>query len=106
MLQRLSFQKFHSDEMSRVFFLRRHGVIDFVDSKNIGMIQSRRGARLSLQPFERKGIVRQFFGQEFQSDASSEFCVFGSIYDSHSSATKTFEDLVMGNRLADHSATV
>ena len=46
-------------------------------------------------------IVRDFFGQEFEGDATTQANVFGLVNDAHAAATEFFGDAVMRDRLTD-----
>src|SRR5437016_785246 len=65
--ERSSVQVFHRDE--RVALVLR----DVVNGADVGMIQCRSGARLALEPFQRRGICRQSLWQELQRDQAVDF---------------------------------
>ncbi len=59
MFQRFAFQQLHSDEMLAVHF------VDFINSADVGMIQSRGGKGFTLKTFARRRIVLHFVRKEF-----------------------------------------
>ena len=65
MFERRAVQILHGDEGAIVFFT------DVMDSANVGMIQSGRGAGLTFESLQRLRIVRNIFGQELQSDEAA-----------------------------------
>ena len=66
LVQRHTLQQLHRHEMAAGMFS------DVVHRTNVWMIQSRGGAGLALEPFDRTRIPRQLFGEEFQRDSASQ----------------------------------
>jgi len=75
--QRHPVQKLHGDERLALVFR------DFVYGANVGMVQGRRGARLSAKPFQRLRIFCSVLGQKLQRDKATEFGVLGFIDQTH-----------------------
>ena len=96
MLEGRALEKLHGDE--GLAFVPA----DFVDGADVGMVQRGGGARFSAKAFERLRILRKIVGQEFQRDEAAEFGVLGLVDDAHAAAAEFFEDVVTGDRLADH----
>src|SRR3984893_15413814 len=64
-LQGHAIQIFHCDESFSVL------VANVVDRADVGMIQSRCGASLTFESFQRLWVVRDVFREEFQSDETA-----------------------------------
>ena len=76
-----------------------------VDGADIGMIESRRGARLALEALEGPGLAGEALGQELQGHGAAEAGVLGLVDDTHAAAAELLDDPVVGDRLADHVAS-
>src|SRR5690348_9123460 len=98
-LQRPTFQELHRNE----------GLItllaDFVDSADVGMIQSRGSTSFPAKSFKRLRIFGQFIGQKLQRDEAAKLGVLSLIDHTHPAAAELFEDVVVGDCLADHPGT-
>ena len=57
---------------------------------------------IGLRTLERLRIAGQFFRQELHGDAAAELRVLGLEHDAHAAAAERFEDVVVGDALADH----
>src|SRR5258708_17773142 len=77
-----------------------------MDGADIGMIQGRRGASFALETLHGGGIPGQFFRQELQSDAASEFDVFGLVNYTHTAAAQDLQDSIMRDLLTDQDLFV
>ena len=96
MLQRLSFQQFHGDEMLAVRF------VDLVNRADVRMIERGGGKGFALESFAGCGIILHFRGQEFQRDVAPQLEVFGFVDHTHPAAAELRENPVMRNGFADH----
>src|SRR6266481_3168924 len=67
------------------------------------MVQSRGGAGLSTEAFERLRILRHFFRQEFEGNEAAEHGVLGLVNHPHSPAAQFFDDAVMRDSLAQQA---
>jgi hypothetical protein len=76
-------------------------LLNVVDGTDIRMIERRRGACLTLEPFQRLRICGHVLGKKFQGHETAELAVFGLIDHTHAAATEFFHDAVLANRLAD-----
>ena len=88
-------EKFHGDERLIPVFA------DFVDGANIGMIESRGGARLAAKALERLRVLRQAIGQKFEGNEAAEFGVLGFVDHTHAATANLFDDAVVRDGLAD-----
>ena len=79
---------------------------DIVNRADVWMIEGRGGAGLALEPFDRTRIPRQFLGEEFQRDGTSQPRVFGQVDDAHAALTQLFQDVIVRDGLADHPVVV
>jgi hypothetical protein len=70
----LPVQKLHRDEGVPVLFT------DVVDCADVGMVQRRRGLRLSLEPGERLWVSRHFLRQELQRHEAVQAGVLGFVH--------------------------
>jgi hypothetical protein len=93
--QALAFEQLHGDE-------RRTAVlVDLMNRADIRVIQCGSGASFAIEALERDGILRKFFGDEFQGDAAAKFGVLGCIDHTHPAAANPYENAVVGDRIAD-----
>ncbi len=97
--QRLPFQQFHAYIMSALV------LPNFVDGANIGMIQSRSGARFALEALMVGRIAGKIFGQQLQRDLAAQFRVPGAVHHTHPASTKLVQKLIMRKHL-DHLASL
>ena len=67
------------------------------------MIECRQGSRLSLEAVEPLLVSGEIGWQHFDGDLPTELGIFREIDFSHPSNTELFEDLVVAERLANHS---
>jgi hypothetical protein len=65
------------------------------------MIQSRSGAGLTPEAFERLGVGSQVFRQEFKCNVPPEGEVLGFIHDAHAATAEFPKDAVVREGLAD-----
>jgi hypothetical protein len=100
MFERLPFEMLHHDEEPAVL------LPDLMNRADVRVIQRRRGACLSLKSLQRIGIARQFLGQKLQGDVAAEARVLSFVDDSHSAATESLDDFVVGNDLAGQNLCV
>src|SRR5262249_12188251 len=99
MLKGVAFQELHRDE--RLISVPS----DFVDGADVGMVQSRGSTRFAAKALKSGGVLGEFFGKKLQGDIAAELGVLGLVNHSHATATKLFENAVMGDGLADHGAS-
>src|SRR2546430_5474266 len=97
-LQSPAFEQLHHDELLLVM------LTDLVHHADIRMIERRGSTRFAQEAFERALIFRQILGQELQGHGSPQNKVFGTVDDSHATASKLFENAVVGHSRAKHRA--
>src|ERR1700736_555282 len=83
----------------RILAITVTGLVDFVDSADVRVVQRGCGLGLPLKAAEGLRIVREFVGKELQSDVATELEVFRLIHHTHATAADSAENAVMGNRL-------
>ena len=71
-------------------------------SSNVGMVESRGGARFALKTLDGLGIARKIFRKELEGDKAAEGGVLGLIDHAHATAAKFFGDVVVRNCPANH----
>ena len=81
-LQRLPCKAFHDDEEPVLV------LANLVDGANVGMIQSRGGARFAAEAFQCLSILRSFFGEKLQGNEAAEGGVLSLVHDAHATATE------------------
>src|ERR1700733_15352257 len=96
MLERLALQQFHRDK-SLAFAL-----INFIDSADIGMVESGCRASLAAETFQALRIVSHIFRQELQSNEAAQARVFRLIHHAHPTASKLLNNSIMSDGLANH----
>ena len=96
-LQCLSFQQFHGDELPAV------GFVNLVNRADVGMVQGACRARLALESFERLRIARQLVRKKFQRHVAAKLGVFGFVNDTHTTAAEFLQNPIVGNGFADQS---
>jgi len=69
--------------------------------EDIGMVQCGCGLGFALEAAECLRVAGNFLGQKFQGDETLQAGVFGFVDDAHTSAVDAFDDVVMGNGVAD-----
>ena len=72
---------------------------DFMDRADVGVVQCRRGTRLSTKSFERLRIMRDTFGQEFQRYETTKFGVLGFVDYTHPATPQLLDYAVMRDGL-------
>src|SRR5271167_1179615 len=77
-------------------------LIDFIDGADIGMIDSRRGARFPLKPFHRYPVLGHVSRQELECNLTAESEVLGAVNHTHAAFAKFFDDAVMRYDPAKH----
>ena len=75
---------------------------DIIDRANARMIESRRRMRFAPKAIERLCIVRQIFGQEFQSYIAIKPNIPGLVDYAHSARAKFLNNAVPGDGMANH----
>src|SRR6516162_1321904 len=79
-LQRLTFQIFHSDKGSAIFFT------DIVNGANVGVVESGSSVRFALEARERLRVAGDIFEQEFERDKAVEAKVLCLVDHAHAQA--------------------
>src|SRR6266566_8675557 len=97
MFQRVSFHQFHRDEGLAVCFF------NVVNRANVRMVESRGGTGFSSEPFEGLAVIRKFLRQELQRHESAQLSVFRLVNDTHTAATKLFQNAVVGDGYPDQA---
>jgi len=88
-LQGQAVQKFHGDERFAVLF------VNFVDSADVRMIQSRGGLRFTLEARQGLGIFSNLVGQELEGDKTMQLQVFSLVDNTHAATAEPFDDAVV-----------
>ena len=98
MLQSHPIQKLHDDKgLVRV-------LPDVVNGADVGMIQSRGGLRLALKSGQRLRVAEHLFRQELEGNKAMQAGVLGLVDHTHAAAAQLFDDVVVGDFLADHGS--
>ena len=79
---------------------------DVIDRADVWVIERGCGARLTLKPFQRLPILRQFLGEKLQCNESAKPSVLGFVDETHPAAAKFADHSVMGNNLSDQSGRI
>ena len=96
MLERLSFQELHHDELLAL------ELADVVDRADVRMIQGRSSPRFPLKAFDRVTVLQDRFGKELERDVAAQSGVLRLVDDAHAAPTQLRDHLVVRYRLADH----
>jgi len=88
-VERLAVNQLHGDEVFA------SGFADFIDGRNVGMIQRRGRACFELEPLERLLVLGQVFRQKLQRYAAAEMEVFCDPNGSHAARAKALDHLVV-----------
>ena len=70
----------------------------------LGVAEGGGGSSLPLEAFSRQALGQVLLREELQSDLAAESCVFGLVYDAHTSAAQLAEDAVVRDGFADHGS--
>src|SRR5207249_5171285 len=97
-LESAAFEQLHHDELLLVV------LADLVHCTDVRMIERRGSTRFPQESLERALIFRQILGQELQGHGSPQNKVFGTVNDSHATASKLFENAVVGHSRTKHRA--
>ena len=81
-LEGLPFEILHRNEGLAFIFA------DLINGANMGMVESRGGARFTLKAFQSLAVLGEMFGQELQGDESAELGVFGLVDYTHTTAAE------------------
>ena len=100
MLERLSLQQLHGDEVLTVRF------VDLINRADVRMIERGGSEGFPLKSFTGGRIVLHLSGQELQRDMAMQLEVFGLVDHTHPAATELREDAIVRDGLADHLACV
>ena len=95
--QRLPLEQLHRDEP--LALVR----VDVVNGADAGMVEGGGCARFALKALERLGRAGQVLGQELEGHGAAEASVLRLVDDTHPAAAELLDDVVVGERLADHS---
>src|SRR5207244_11804929 len=77
---------------------------DLVHHADIRTSERRGSTRFAQEAFERALIFRQCLRKKLQGHGSPQNKVFGTVDDSHATASKLFENAVVGHSRAKHRA--
>jgi hypothetical protein len=77
---------------------------NFVDRANVGMIQRRRGARLSPKTFQPLWDPGQIVRKKFERDKPAKGCILGLVDNTHTAVAQLFDNSIARDDLADHGA--
>src|SRR5437667_3309504 len=75
LLQRLALQQFHHDVGLAIL------LANLMNCADVGMVQRRRGPRLTLESFQCLPVFSQFFGEKLERDEAAQSGVFGLVDD-------------------------
>jgi hypothetical protein len=87
--ERLPLQQFHGDEGSPI------GLVDFVDSADVRMVQGRGSTSLPLETAEGLLIAGEFVRKKLQRHMATELEVFGLVHHTHATAADFAEYAVV-----------
>ena len=74
---------------------------DFINSANVGMVQSGSGASFAAETLESVRVTDQIIGEELESNETAKVGVFGLVDDAHAAAAQLLNDAVVRNGFAD-----
>src|SRR5579862_7515693 len=94
--KRLPLQEFHGD---KGFAL---GLVNLVDSANIGMIKCRSSFGFALKTAERLGAFGYAVGQELESNKAAKLHILGLEYDAHRAGAEFLDDVIVRDGLPNH----
>ena len=100
LLERAAIEQFQHDV--RLPFV----LADVVDGADIGVVERRDGARLSLKPFEHVAGADRRRRQKLDRDGPAQAEVFGAIHHAHPARAERFHDPVMRDYLTDDHGEV
>ena len=73
-----------------------------VNGADVGMVESRGGAGFALEALAGLGVVGEFVGKEFESDAAAETEIFRLVDHAHASPAELLQDAIVGDSLSEH----
>ena len=94
-LQRRALQVLHDDERTPVL------LADVMDGADVRVVQRRRRPRFTRESAQCVRIRRELVGDELERHRAAESRVFGLIHDAHAAAADLFDDVIVGNSLAN-----
>src|SRR5262249_793 len=94
MTKRMAFDKFSSDEVRSISFS------NFVNGKNVGVIQRRCGSGFLDEPSQAIFISGEGIRQQLQRDLATKRRIISQVDISHSSSPHRTDDLILSYRLA------
>src|SRR5882724_12043346 len=100
MLERLSLQQPHGDEVLAVCF------VDLMNRADVGMIERGRSKCFALKSLPRSGIVLHIRGKKFQRDMPMQLKVFGFIHHTDPATTELLQDAIVRDGFPDHLTSV
>ena len=100
MFQRDPFEEFHGDEGLAIL------LADIVDGADVGVVECGGSLGFALKAGEGLGIAGNLFGEKFEGDEAAEAGVFGFVDNTHATASKLFDDAVVGDGFANHAVAV
>jgi hypothetical protein len=100
MLQSFAFEEFHGDEGAALVFA------NIVNGADIRMIQGGSGFGFATEALESVFVVGEIVGKKFQGDGATEARIFRFVNHTHTTATKHFENAIVGDGLARNWAGV
>jgi hypothetical protein len=66
------------------------------------VIEGGSGTRLTLKSLQCLGVLGDFTRQELERHKAVEACVLGFVDHTHPAAAELFDDVIVGDYLADH----
>jgi hypothetical protein len=94
-LQCLSGKILHGYEAAVIMFA------NFVNGADVGVIESRGGARLATEPLQSLRVSGKVVWEEFEGDEAAKLNIFGLVNHTHTAAAELFNDSIVRKRLSD-----
>jgi hypothetical protein len=95
-IESVAIKEFHGDEGTALVFA------NFIDGANVGVIEGGSGLGFAFETKKGFGVGGEIIGQKFESNEAVKLGVFGFIDDTHTTATKFFDDAIVSDGLAEH----
>ena len=82
------------------------GLADFVDHRDVRVLDQRRGPRFLEHPLAADTIVHEILGQDLERHLAPQVQVARAIHHAHAAAADLLDDFVVRERWADHFGVV
>jgi len=87
-IESVAIKEFHGDEGTALVFA------NFIDGANVGVIEGGSGLGFAFETKKGFRVGGEIIGQKFESNEAVKLGVFGFIDDTHTTATKFFDDAI------------